>query len=322
MHELAFVIPAYNEEENIRPLSARIHKACAAHGVEDFQIIFVENGSSDGSLSILKELNAADPRICALSLSRNFGPQGAIYAGLCHADAKWTCIMDGDQQDPPEFALEMYERAKEGHDIVYAVRESRDERLLRKIGFKAFYRIWRWVTPLSIPLDAGEFGVMHRNAVDTIVAMKETFRFNRGLRSWVGFKQTGMKHHRPDRVAGEQKFTIAKDLALAMDAILSFSVIPLRIMLALGALLSGVATSIFFLDVIAILLDWIGYPYARNILPKGLTTLNLVVLVYLGFIVLCLGIIGEYIGRIYEETKRRPVFILREKIGAVSSVNR
>jgi len=322
MHEIAFVIPAYNEEENLRPLTARIQKACAAHGVDDFQIIFVENGSSDNSMAVLKELNAADPRVCALSMSRNFGPQGAIYAGLCHADAKWTCIMDGDQQDPPEFAMEMYEKTKEGYDIVYAVRESRVERPLRKLGFLAFYRVWRWATPISIPLDAGEFGFMHRRVVDTIVAMKETFRFNRGLRTWVGFKQTGMKHHRPDRVAGEQKFTIRKDLALAMDAILSFSVIPLRIMLMLGAILSAVALAVFVIDLIAIVLDWLGHPAMRVALPPGLTTLNLVMLVFFGFIVFCLGIIGEYIGRIYEETKHRPGFIVRESIGNVSSITR
>ena len=320
MHKIAFVIPAYNEEENLRPLTERISKACAAHGVDDFQIIIVENGSSDNSMAVLQELNAADRRICALSMSRNFGPQGAIYAGLCHADAEWTCIMDGDQQDPPEFAMEMYEKAKEGYDIVYAVRESRVERPLRKLGFLAFYRVWRWATPIQIPLDAGEFGFMHRRVVDTIVSMKETFRFNRGLRTWVGFRQTGMKHHRPDRVAGEQKFTIRKDLALAMDAILSFSVIPLRLMLTLGAMLSGIALAIFVVDLLAIVLDWIGYPLLRAALPAGLSTLNLVLLVFFGFTVFCLGIIGEYIGRIYEETKRRPGFIVSSVIGEVKSI--
>lgn len=320
MHELAFVIPAYNEEDNLRPLAERIQKACAAHGVEDFQVIFVENGSSDNSLPILKELNAADPRICALSLSRNFGPQGAIYAGLSHADAAWICIMDGDQQDPPEFAMEMYEKAKQGYDIVYGVREKRVERPLRKMGFWAFYRVWRWATPINIPLDAGEFGVIHRKAVDAILSMKETFRFNRGLRTWVGFKQTGMSHHRPDRVAGEQKFNIRKDLVIASDAILSFSMIPLRLMLFAGALLSLIALAIFLLDGVAIALQWSGFPYLRSRLPQGLEALNLVILVFFGFIVFCLGVIGEYIGRIYEETKRRPGFILREKIGGLSPI--
>jgi dolichol-phosphate mannosyltransferase len=320
MHKLAFVIPAYDEEENLRPLTERIRKACEAHGVDDFQVVVVENGSRDNSLAVLKELHAADPRICALSLSRNFGPQGAIYAGLSHADAEWVCIMDGDQQDPPEFALEMYEKTKEGYDIVYAVRESRVERPLRKLGFLAFYRVWRMVTPIAIPLDAGEFGVMHRRVVATIVSMKETFRFNRGLRTWVGFKQTGMKHHRPDRVAGEQKFNIRKDMVLAMDAILSFSVIPLRLMLTLGAILSAVALAIFVLDGVAIVLDWMGYPSLRDLLPKGLTTLNLIMMIFFGFIVFCLGIIGEYIGRIYEETKRRPGFILSEKVGDVRPI--
>jgi dolichol-phosphate mannosyltransferase len=320
MHKIAFVIPAYNEEDNLRPLSERIQKACAAHGIDDFQIIFVENGSSDNSMPILRELNAADPRVCALSMSRNFGPQGAIYAGLSHADAEWTCVMDGDQQDPPEFAMEMYEKTKEGYDVVYAVRESRVERPLRKIGFYAFYRVWQWAIPFSIPLDTGEFSIMHRRVVDTITSMKETFRFNRGLRTWVGFKQTGMKHHRPDRVAGEHKYTIRKDLALAMDAILSFSVIPLRFMLTVGAILSAVALLIFFIDLVAILLDWMGYSALRSALPPGLTTLNLIMLVFFGFIVFCIGVIGEYIGRIYEETKRRPGFIVREKIGKLTPI--
>ena len=239
MRDVDFVIPAFDEVENLRDLSANIIKECEAEGIAAFKIIIVENGSSDGSSALISSLNKEDDRIVGLVLSRNFGPQGAIHAGLCQSDAVYCCVMDGDQQDPPSDAVEMLKKARStAADVVYAVRASREESFFRKLGFKTFYKVWRFASDVDVPVDAGEFAVMSRPVVEAILSSPEVHRFNRGLRSWAGFKQIAYSHHRPNRVAGEQKFNIIKDTFLGIQAVLSFSLMPVRIIFCSGLVLA------------------------------------------------------------------------------------
>jgi polyisoprenyl-phosphate glycosyltransferase len=313
-----FVIPAYDEADNIDAMVNRIRDSFEVIGVTNFKIIFVENGSSDNSAEIIASHAEKDPRVVGISLSRNFGPQGAIHAGLNYANADYVCIMDGDQQDPPEDAARMFELAqKDGADVVYAVREKREEKTLRKMGFKTFYRVWRMFSNVDVPLDAGEFAIMSKGVVDAILSSPEIHRFNRGLRSWAGFKQIPYYHHRPNRVAGEQKFNIIKDTVLGLQAVLSFSLLPIRLILLFGMILAGVSFSILTVNAVAIALNALGYPALFNFLPRGLITLNLIQLLFQGVMFISMGVIGEYVGRIYEQVKARPTFITKRIIGEI-----
>lgn len=319
MREIDFVIPAYNEEENLSDLAKSIKDAFENIGVFNYRVIFVENGSDDNSFELITKLNKEDQRVIGLSLSRNFGPQGAIHAGLSHADAQYVCIMDGDQQDPPADAANMLVKAKdEGADVVYAVRSSRNERFLRKLGFKTFYRVWRLFSDVNVPLDAGEFAVMRKPVVDAILSSPEVHRFNRGLRSWAGFAQTAYSHHRPDRVAGEQKFNIVKDTILGLQAVISFSLLPLRLIFFMGFILAGVSFAIMALNLVAIILNIFGLSGLFDLLPKGLKTLNLISLFFQGIVFIALGTIGEYVGRVYEQTKGRATFVVKSIIGDIN----
>ena len=314
-----FVIPAYDEADNIDAMVARITKAFEGIGVTNYKILFVENGSSDNSAQLIAEHAKRDPRVVGLSLSRNFGPQGAIHAGLSVADADYVCIMDGDQQDPPEDAAQMYKLALEQEaDVVYAVRAKREEKALRKAGFKTFYRVWRLFSNVEVPLDAGEFAVMSRGVVDAILSSPEVHRFNRGLRSWAGFKQIPYSHHRPNRVAGEQKFNIVKDTVLGLQAVLSFSLLPIRLILVFGFITAGISFLILIVNAVAILLNAFGASGLFNMLPRGIITLNLVSLFFQGVMFISIGVIGEYVGRIYEQSKARPTFVIKKVIGALN----
>lgn len=316
MRKIDFVIPAYNEVENLVALTAEIVIAFEAIGVTDFKILLVENGSDDGSAELIRKLNAEDPRISGIVLSRNFGPQGAIHAGLCHAAADYVCIMDGDRQDPPNDAANMLIAAEENNaDVVYATRASRNERFIRKLGFKSFYRVWRFFSDVDVPLDAGEFSVIRKPVVDAILSSSEVHRFNRGLRSWAGFRQISYAHHRPDRVAGEQKFNIVKDTVLGLQAVLSFSLLPLRMIFLAGLILAFVSFAILLVNGMAILMRAFGNTSLFDLLPDGLISLNLVTLFFQGMVFIALGVIGEYVGRIYEQTKGRPTYLVRDIIG-------
>ena len=319
MREIDFVIPAYNEVENLVALTDDIITAFEATGVTEFNIILVENGSSDGSADLIKKLNKKDKRIIGLVLSRNFGPQGAIHAGLSHANANYVCVMDGDRQDPPSDAAAMLASAKRNDaDVVYAVRVSRKEKLVRRIGFKSFYRVWRLFSDVQVPLDAGEFAVIRKPVVDAILSSTEVHRFNRGLRSWAGFKQIAYSHHRPERIAGEQKFNIIKDTILGLQAVLSFSLMPIRIILASGLLLAATSFLIMGINGVAIFMKAFGNTKLFEMLPAGLSSLNIINLFFQGMVFIALGVIGEYVGRIYEQTKGRPTFVVRGIIGKLN----
>lgn len=311
---LSFVVPAYNESENIEPLARRIVSSCEEAGIADFEVVFVENGSYDDSAALLRRLHQADSRLKMIQLSRNFGYQGAITAGLHYVSGEWVAVIDGDQQDPPELIPQMLAKAREGYDVVYGVRRTRQEGPLQRAFYKAFYRLWRMTASIDIPVDASEFAVMHRRVVDILNGMPERQRFNRGLRAWTGFRQTGLDYARSSRAAGATKFSLLGNVSLAMDGLFAFSIVPIRLTMLVGL----VVTSVSLLIAGANTAFWIAgrfHPALRfGRMAEGLTQTNLVLSILSGVILLCLGVVGEYVGRIFEEVKKRPHFIVRDEL--------
>ncbi len=311
---LSFVVPAFNEADNLGPLLTRIVAAFDGHGIQDFEVLFIENGSSDGSDALLRELHAADPRVKMIQLSRNFGYQGAISAGLHFARGRWVALLDGDQQDPPELLVEMLDKARGGYDVVYGIRKKRKEGLLMRIAYRAFYRLWRMTANIQIPLDASEFSVISRRVVDVMNTLPERQRFTRGLRAWSGFRQTGIPYDRDSRGEGETKFSLWGNVSLAMDALFAFSIVPIRATIALGAVVTVVSLLVAFGNALFWFVRLFNPASSTGTLPRGLTQTNLMFSVLLGMVLLCLGVIGEYVGRIFEEVKNRPVFVVRETL--------
>ncbi len=301
---ISVVVPVYNEQENLPELQRRLADALAAY---DYDVIFVDDGSRDASLSMLLSFHQANPRMKALSFSRNFGHQVAISAGIDHAAGDAVILMDGDLQDPPEVLPRFIDKWREGFEVVYAIRRRRKEGLLKRMAYAAFYRILRKVSYLNIPLDSGDFCLMDKKVVDVLKGLPERTRFVRGLRTWAGYRQTGLEYERDRRYAGKPKYTFTKLLKLAYDGIVAFSDVPLRVAIYLG--LGSAAAA--FLGVLFVI-----YEKVTNNVPVVGWTSTIVILLFLGGLILTtLGIIGEYISRIYEEVKHRPLYIIRERIG-------
>jgi polyisoprenyl-phosphate glycosyltransferase len=309
----SIVIPIFNEHETIPELHRRL--AGVMKNLDaPCEVVFVDDGSSDDTFAQLSAIHAADPRFKVLRFSRNFGHQVAISAGIDHASGDAVVLMDGDLQDPPEVLPKFIDRWKEGFDVVYAVRRKRKENILKRFAYAAFYRIMRKLSYLDIPLDSGDFCLMDQKVVSVISSFPETNRFVRGLRTWAGFRQTGLEYERDARFAGEPKYTLSKLLRLAYDGIFSFSTAPLRLAVYAG----------FFFAVIAFLggLLIIYQKLFHQIDVAGWSS-TVVIMTFLGGLVLMtLGIIGEYVGRIYEEVKRRPVYVLRDKVGFSDTTSR
>lgn len=309
---LSFVIPAFNESANIGPLARRLVATCAVSAVAGFEAIFVENGSVDGSEAIIRDLHRSDPRIKMVQLSRNFGYQGAITAGLQFARGEWVAVLDGDQQDPPELILQMLAKAREGYEVVYGVRKKRQEGWLQRTAYKAFYRLWRLTANIQIPLDASEFCVMNRRVVDVLNAMPERQRFNRGLRAWSGFRQTGVEYDRAQRAEGKTKFSFLGNISLAMDGLFAFSIVPIRVTILLGFTVTAVSLLIAFTNTVLWFVRLFDPAVSAGTMTRGLTQINLIFSILFGIVLLCLGVIGEYVGRIFEEVKNRPSFVVRD----------
>lgn len=308
---LSLVLPIYNEAEIIPELSRRLQSFFADLGSgvgPSWEVIFVNDGSSDQSLALLKELAAAEPRFKVLSFSRNFGHQMAITAGMDRAEGEAVVVMDADLQDPPEVVGEMLARWREGFDVVFAVRSKRHgESWFKKATAAAFYRLLRaMLGGVSIPADAGDFRLMSRPVVLTMRALREQHRFVRGMVAWVGFRQTAVLYERPARFAGETKYPFRKMLRFAVDGITSFSTVPLRMAIWLG-LVAGLVAMVGGL--------WAVYVkmFNRGVVP-GWTTIMILVGLGSSAQLLMTGILGEYVGRIYEEVKRRPLYVIRDEI--------
>jgi len=309
MPELSIVIPLYNEQDNVAPLVERcVAIARALDDAPSYEIILVNDGSTDLTVERIREEIARHEHIVLVSLSRNFGHQVAATAGIDLAMGEAVVLMDGDLQDPPELIAEFVRKWREGYDVVYAVRRTRKG----ESGFKImtahlFYRVIRRLTKVSIPVDTGDFRLISRRVVEALKRSPERHRFLRGLVSWVGFKQTGITYDREARLSGETKYPLPKMLRYAIDGITSFSDVPLRFASYLGFASSAVAF-VYALIVIAFKLF--------SLHPPGYTpgwASTIVAILFLGGVqLISLGILGEYIGRIYDEVKGRPLYLISD----------
>jgi dolichol-phosphate mannosyltransferase len=304
----SLVIPIYNEEENLAELYRRI-SAVMDRMDGPVELILINDGSRDRSLELLRKLHEKDSRISYLSFARNFGHQIAVTAGLNFSTGQVVVIMDGDLQDPPELIIDMVEQWQQGYQVVYAQRtQRRQESWFKRLPAYMYYRILRHLADVDIPIDTGDFCLMDRCVVNVLNAMPERNRYIRGLRAWIGFKQTAVKFERDPRFAGEVKYTFRKSLSLAMNGLVSFSKVPLRLSIYMGLFAAFVSVLMAFL-----ILYWrIFYP---NSALTGLTIVMMAVF-FLGAVQLVsIGILGQYIGRIYEEVKGRPLYTLAEVAG-------
>ncbi len=306
MVELSIILPVYNESSNIPELYQRL-TATLSQLPLTYEIIFINDGSTDQTLTILKELHAKDARIKTLSFSRNFGHQIALSAGLDHAIGQAVLTMDSDLQDAPEDIPKFISKWKEGYDGVYATRIRRNESIIRTFFFKIFYRIFNSLSQISIPLDAGDFCLMDRKVINTLKRFPERNRFLRGLRSWIGFRFTGIPQDRPPRKMGSIKHGLKRLFHIGFDGIFSFSYTPLRM-----ASLVGVFTS-FGGFILGLKIVYEKFFTTRHMI--GWTSLMVTIIFFSGLIILFLGLIGEYICRIYDEIKQRPLYIIKEAIG-------
>ncbi|AOY82452.1 glycosyltransferase family 2 protein [Moorena producens JHB] len=305
----SLVIPVYNEENSILELYRRISTVMDQLG--EAELILVNDGSCDRSLELMRDLHQKDPRVCYLSLSRNFGHQIAVTAGLNFVRGQGIIVLDADLQDPPEIIPVLVEKWQQGYQIVYAQRtQRRRESWLKRFPAYLFYRLLRRLANVEIPLDTGDFCLMDRRVVDVLNAMPERNRYVRGLRSWVGLRQTSVSYVRDPRFAGEIKYTIHKSLALAVDALVSFSKVPLRMATYLGLLATAIA-----LLMAGLVLYWRIFQLDSPV--TGFATI-MIAIFFLGAVQLVsIGILGEYVGRIYEEVKGRPLYVLSEVRGFV-----
>jgi polyisoprenyl-phosphate glycosyltransferase len=309
---ISIVIPAYNEEDGITELYRRIVTASPAWD-DDFEILIVDDGSRDRTVEICERIAASDPRLKVLVLSRNFGHQPAVSAGLMHARGNIVVVMDADLQDPPEELLPFIRKIHDGWDVVYAIRTKRKEGLFKRVCYKLYYRLLKKMAVLDIPLDAGDFCVMRGEVVDAINRLPERNRFVRGLRSWVGFRQTGIAYERQSRFAGEPKYNFRKLLKLAIDGIVNFSYRPLQFIMSIGLVLGIFSMLGAVFVVFQYITDWtiVGFN-PRN--SQGWTSLIFVILFFSSVNLISLGILGEYLGRLFEEVKHRPVWIVKRRI--------
>ncbi len=304
---LSVVVPVFNEEETLVELYRRL--ALALTPADTWEIVLVDDGSTDGSWRLMREIALADPRLRLVRLSRNFGHQAAITAGLevTHGDA--VVVIDADLQDPPELIPELVSRWRDGYDVVYAVRSQRSgENRIRLLSISFFYKLLRKIAGDDIPANVGDFRLVSRAVVEALMSMPERARFLRGMTSWVGFRQTGVEYRRDPRHAGTSKYPPRKLLRLALDGITSFSTVPIRLVTWLGFTLV-----VFCLGV----LTWTLYTrFFTHDAPTGWTSLLVVVLLLGGVQLLSLGIIGQYIARIFDEVKQRPLYIVAEVVQA------
>ncbi|THF77533.1 glycosyltransferase family 2 protein [Cohnella fermenti] len=303
---LSVVIPMYNEEEVIETTFRRLTEALAPIG-ETYELVFVNDGSRDNTAKLVRRIGEGDKRVKMLDFSRNFGHQIAVTAGMDYASGRVVVLIDADLQDPPELIPEMIAKWREGYDVIYGQRVVRKgESLFKKLTAAVFYRLLRSMTSVSIPVDTGDFRLMDRKVCDALSSMREQSRFIRGMVSWAGFRQTALEYVREERFAGETKYPLRKMVRLSLDAITSFSTKPLKIAGILGFVMSAVGF-IYLLVVI----------YQRlftDTTLQGWTSMIVISLLFHGITLSLLGILGEYIGRTYEEAKRRPLYLVADKL--------
>lgn len=301
---VSVVSPCYNEQDGLTELHRRVTAACQAVAGDDYEIVLVNDGSRDATWGIMCGLSASDPKVVAVNLSRNYGHQLALSAGLRVCRGRRIFILDADLQDPPELLGPMMRRMDEGNDVVYGRRAERaGETWFKKSTASLFYRLLDRLVDVDIPLDTGDFRLMSRRALDVLNQMPENHRFIRGMVSWIGFPQSALEYSRGERFAGETKYPLSKMIRFAFDAITGFSVRPLRIASYLGVL-CGISAVLLMLYAI---LAW-----ARGDAVEGWTSLIMIVLFLGGCQLMVAGLMGEYLGRLYVESKRRPLFVIQD----------
>jgi polyisoprenyl-phosphate glycosyltransferase len=305
--EVSVVFPVYNEQENVDVLFERVHPVLQAATNGSFEVIFVDDGSADRSEELLDALSERDQRYKVIHFSRNFGHQAALQAGLEATRGQAVVLMDADLQDPPELISRFIDKWREGYKVVYAIRKKRKEAPWKRLAYWVFYRSMRFIAEIDAPLDAGDFCLMDRRVVDTLVTLPERNRFLRGLRSWIGFKQIGVEYERDARNAGDPKYSLSKLIGLAVSGYVGFSSLPLRMAAWLGvsASLAGFAMTIW------VILSRVFVPHV----PQGWASLTAVVLFVGGVQLIMLGVIGEYLGRVYDEVRQRPLYVISSRVG-------
>lgn len=305
---VSIVVPCFNEEEVLPAVVARLLSLAENATDYEFEFIFVDDGSSDNTLGHLRDFSNQDPRIRALTFARNFGHQIAVSAGIDAAVGDCVVLIDADLQDPPEVVLQMLEKWDEGFDVVYGVRKSRPgETRFKRASASVFYRFLNRMSDVPIPNDTGDFRLMNRAVVNVLKSMPEKHRFVRGMVAWAGFRQFPLPYERSAREAGVSKYPLKKMIKFASDGIISFSSKPLRLATNIGLLASALA-------IIGII-----YVFALRVFTsiwvEGWTAIMIAVLFFGGVQLISLGVIGEYLGRVYEESKKRPLYVVRERIG-------
>lgn len=304
--KISAVIACYRDAQAVPVMHQRLTTVFQQLGVE-YEIIFVNDCSPDDARQVLAELAAADPRVVVINHARNFGSQSAFTSGMRLATGDAVALLDGDLQDPPELLEAFYHKWREGYDVVYGVRVKREATLFLQTAYKLFYRTFRGLSYVSVPLDAGDFSLMDRRVVAALNSLPENNRFLRGLRAWVGFRQTGIPYVRPERMFGHTTNSFFRNLGWARKAIFSFSYAPLDFITWIALFTVGGAS----LGIVVQILTRIFFP---AITPSGFTTLIVLILFIGGIQLLCLSIIGSYLAHIYDEVKRRPPYIVESVI--------
>ncbi len=300
------IAPIYNEVENIPLLYTRVSEVMALTG-EPWEFVMVDDGSSDGSTEAILELKAQDEKVKPVIFARNFGHQIAVTAGLDYSRGEAVIIIDADLQDPPEVILDLIQKWKEGFEVVYAVRSKRvGETWFKLFTASAFYRLIQRITDVNIPMDTGDFRLLDRKVVQVLNGMREKHRFLRGMSVWVGFKQTGVEYERAERFAGETKYPLKKMIRFASDAITGFSYFPLQLAMYLGFITAGIS----IISILAVIVLRLSGSQAFF----GQATTLIAVLFLGGVQLISIGLLGEYIGRLYDEAKDRPLYITRENM--------
>jgi polyisoprenyl-phosphate glycosyltransferase len=304
---ISVVLPVYNEHENLVPLLGRLLPVLEQVVRGNFEILFVDDGSHDGSTEILDSFHSCDRRMKAIHFSRNFGHQAALQAGLDESTGEAVILMDADLQDPPEILRSFVDKWREGYDIVYAVRRRRKENFLKRTAYVVFYRTLKVIANIDVPLHSGDFCLMDRRVVDTLVSLRERNRFLRGLRSWVGFRQVSIEYERDARLAGLPKYTMRKLINLALSGYIGFSAMPLHAATWLGFFSAGIGFVTALWVLATKLLDIPS--------PRGWASTLAVILFVGGIQLVMLGIVGEYLSRVYDEVRQRPLYVVRSRLG-------
>ncbi len=306
MPNVSIVVPLFNETESFPSLIKRLNALMDAHPLS-IEVVLVNDGSRDSTAALMQQVALVDKRYYCVFLARNYGHQIALSAGLAKArGTEGVMVIDGDLQDPPELLTEFYKKYKEGYDVVYAVRTKRKENALKKTAYNLFYRLLKTISYIDIPLDSGDFCFMSRRVVDVMNQMPEESRYMRGMRSWIGFEQIGIDYERSERAAGESKYSFRKLLELAYNGIFNFSEFPIKLIKRVGYL--AVASSLIYLV----------YSLYRklvfNDVPQGFTATIFIIVFFSGIQLFFMGIIGEYLLRIFFQVKGRPLFIVKDEI--------